>query len=416
MVFGGLRGSRFRHRPYRHGLAVLLPVALVLLWAPGASAANRIFWEDSGSNLISFANLDGSGHGGDLKTTGVTPNVPSGIAMDLLGGKIYWGDNGDNKISFAKLNDTGGGRHLKTTGASTPSGPTGVATDPATGKIYWGNINDSAVSFANLNDTGGGGDLSTSGATASGAAGVAVDPATGKIYWANAFANTISFANLDGSGGGDLDTTGATVSVPVGVAIDPTNGKIYWANANGAIPISFANLNDTGGGGDLSVGHATVDNPNGVAIDPERGKIYWANNGNSVFTISFAKLNGGGGGDLNTSGASALNDPVFPALLKRPLATARPKLSGGSKVGSRLSCSNGTWAPDLIESFLYQRPVSFSYAWNRNGKHISGATKKTLTASSAGKYTCSVTAKNQAGKAKNTSRAHTVKTLNRPYP
>jgi hypothetical protein len=237
---------------------------------------------------------------------------------------------------------------------------------------------------------------------------VVVDPATGKIYWANQGANTISFANLDGSGGGgDLDTTGATVNNPEGVAIDSANGKIYWANFEDFThPISFANLNDKGGGGDLNTPSGGV-NAEGVAIDPQAGNIYWANNGPATF--SFAKLdNSGGGGSIDTTGATTFDFPSFPALLKVPLATAKPKISGGSVAGSKLSCSKGTWAPDLIESFLYQRAKSFSYAWSLNGTPISAATTKSITASSAGKYKCTVTAKNQAGSTKKTSASHTV--------
>jgi DNA-binding beta-propeller fold protein YncE len=410
MAFDRACGSRLRRRLYGRGGPLLLPAALVLLWAaPGARAANRIYWGDCNSNVISFANLDGSGHGGDLKTTGVTPDCPTGTAMDLLGGKIYWDDLGGNTISFARLNNTGGGGHLKTTGASTPSGPTGVATDPAAGKIYWGNNLSGTLSFAELNNTGGGGDLSTSGATVSNPDGVAIDPATGKIYWTNFTNDTISFANLDGTGGGDLNTMGATVAHPSGVAIDPANKKIYWANyGDPSHPISFANLNDTGHGGNLDVSGATPEGAAGVAIDPEGGRIYWANN-LVANTISFAKLdNTGGGGELKTTGASPPEGPGFPVLLKKPLATAGPKISGGSRVGSKLSCSKGKWAPDLLESFLYQRPVRFSYAWSRNGKRITGATKHSIIASHTGTYTCTVTAKNQAGSTKKTSASHKV--------
>ncbi|MGN6167793.1 MAG: hypothetical protein ACTHQQ_06430 [Solirubrobacteraceae bacterium] len=391
-------------------MAVVFSAALVLWWAaPGAGAANRIYWGSCIANTVSFANLDGTGQGGDLNTSGVTPNCPSGTAMDLPGGRIYWADGGGTTISFANLDNTGGGGHLNTTGASVPNFPAGVATDPATGKIYWadtGSAPGSAgpLSFANLNGAGGGGDLSTSGATLVNPSGVAIDPGAGKIYWANSSANTISFANLDSTGGGgELNTTGATVDSPDGVAIDQATGQIYWANrGDDTHPISFANLDDSGGGGDLDVSGTTPGGADGVAINPEAGKIYWANFfGN---TISFANLNNtGGGGELSTTGATTPNGPSFPALLKAPLSTARPKISGGSVVGATLSCSPGTWAPDLLGAFLYQQPVSFSYAWSRNGTPISGATSNSITGSSAGNYTCTVKATNQAGSTTKTS-------------
>jgi hypothetical protein len=283
-----------------------------------------------------------------------------------------------------------------------------VATDPAAGRIYWAD-NTGQLSSARLNNTGGGRDLSTSPLSPDDVQGVAIDPATGKIYWANGDANTISFANLNGTGsGGNLNTTGATVDGPDGVAIDSATGKIYWANSsNDADPISFAKLNDTGGGGNLNVTGATPGAATGVAIDPQAGKIYWANG--SRETISFAKLDdSGGGGELNTTGVSFQESPDFPALLKTPLATGRPNISGGSTVGSKLTCSKGKWAPDLIESFLYRRPVSFSYAWSLNGTPISSATTNSITASSAGTYKCVVTATNEAGSAKKTSGTHKV--------
>lgn len=413
MVVDRERGSGFRQGLWRRVLVVLVPAALVLSGASGARAASRIYWGDCGSNTVSFANLNDTGHGGDLKTTGVTPNCPQGVAMDLLNGKIYWADLGQGlgtTISFANLNNTGGGAHLDTSGATMPSGPLGVATDPATGRIYWGDVTGT-LSFAAVDNTGSGGDLSTSGATPDNAAGVAIDPATGRIYWTNYTADKISFANLDGTGnGGDLDTQGATVSEPEGLAIDPANGKIYWTNSgDNSFAISYANVNDTGHGGELNLSGTKPKEANGLAIDPEAGKIYWANLGGH--TISFVNINDtGGGGELKTTGASPLDGAGFPALLKVPLATARPKLGGSSKAGAKLSCSEGKWAPDLLESFLYQQPVSFDYSWSRNGKPIADAAKNSITASRAGTYTCTVTAINEAGHTKKTSKAHKVKT------
>lgn len=97
-------------------------------------------------------------------------------------------------------------------------------------------------------------------------------------------------------------------------------------------------------------------------------------------------------------------------MLKRPLAKAAPKVSGGSTVGANLSCSKGKWAPDLIGAFLYQQPASYGYRWSRNGKRIAGANSKSILASMPGTYTCTVHAKNQAGSTAKTSAPHTVHT------
>jgi len=275
----------------------------------------------------------------------------------------------------------------------------------AADRVYWANLGADKISFANLDGSGGGGDLSTGGATVSGPIGVAIDPAAGRIYWANTGTDAISFANLDGSGGGDLSTSGATMSNPIGVAIDPAAGRIYWANAV-ADKISFANLDGSGGGGDLSTSGATVSLPVGVAIDPAAGRIYWANAGTDA--ISFANLDGsGGGGDLSTSGAT-VSDPNFPALLRAPSGAGAPAITGASAPGSALSCSQGSWAPDLLGSFLYRAPRSFAYQWTLDGSDIAGATASSYTAFVAGDYRCRVTASNQAGAGSQTSAAHAV--------
>jgi hypothetical protein len=81
---------------------------------------------------------------------------------------------------------------------------------------------------------------------------------------------------------------------------------------------------------------------------------------------------------------------------------------GGASAGSTLSCSQGTWAADLLGAFLYRAPRGFSYSWTRDGATIPGATSNTIVASSAGEYACQVTAHNQAGEAAQTSAPFTV--------
>jgi hypothetical protein len=389
-------------RHYRLAATPIVVAFLLLAAAPAALAADRIYWasDSSVAPTISFAKLDGSG-GANLATTGATLNDPTGVAIDPATGRIYWANAIPNKFSFASLGGNGGG-DLTTTGA-TVNGPVGVTIDRAAGRMYWANASGNKISFANL-DGSGGGDLATTGATVDHPEGVAIDRAGGRIWWANFFGNKISFAHLDGSGGGDLPTTGATVALPAGVAVEPAAGRIYWTNFGGD-KVSFANLNGSGGGGDLATTGATVSDPWGAAVDPAAGKIYWANcTGNK---ISFANLNGSGGGDVTTSGAK-VDCPDSPALLKTPSGTGAPAISGGSAVGATLSCSHGSWAPDLIGSFLYRAPQSFAYRWSLNGAGLAGATQNSLTANSPGDYRCVVTAHNHAGSASQTSAPHAI--------
>ena len=140
--------------------------------------------------------------------------TPAALGAD----RIYWG-NGNDTISYANLDGSGGGGQLNLSGA-TPSSPRGVAIDRAAGRIYWANQGNDTISYANLDGSGGGGELNISGTLPSKPHGLAIDPAAGRIYWANDD-NTISYANLDGSGGDQLDITGATPDSPYGAAIDP---------------------------------------------------------------------------------------------------------------------------------------------------------------------------------------------------
>ena len=61
-----------------------------------------IFWTDFGADKIQRANLDGSNIE-DLVTQGLS--VPTGIALDVVGGKMYWTDlaNYTDKIQRANL-------------------------------------------------------------------------------------------------------------------------------------------------------------------------------------------------------------------------------------------------------------------------------------------------------------------------
>ena len=70
---------------------------------------------------IAYANLNGTGNAHNLSTAPVTPNRPHGVALDPARGKIYWpnyANGADGTISSANLNGSGGGANIPTTGAS----------------------------------------------------------------------------------------------------------------------------------------------------------------------------------------------------------------------------------------------------------------------------------------------------------
>lgn len=387
-------------------LATLIGTALLCLWAvPLATAANTIFWTNpyTATSTIYLANLDGSsGSPGTLSTSGATVSSPWGLAPDPAAGKIYWANYGvgpGSKISWANLDGSGGGD--LNTGAATVSGPEGVVVDHAAGKIYWANGSGNKISWANL-DGSGGGDLNTGTATVNNPLGVAIDSAAGKIYWANYGAGNISFAKLDNSGGGDLNIAGTTVSNPWGVTIDSALGKIYWGNFT-ADALDYANLDGTGGGV-LATSGAAQHGPMPGAIDSTTGKIYWSN-WSSGGGIMFANVDGSGGG--GTLYPTATN-PAMPAILKSPTAAGAPAITGSSAFGSTLSCSQGSWAPDLLGELLYRAPRSFALQWSRDGADIAGATQSSITASAPGQYRCKVTATNFAGSTTQESAPFTV--------
>jgi hypothetical protein len=86
-------------------------------------------------------------------------------------------------------------------------------------------------------------------------------------------------------------------------------------------------------------------------------------------------------------------------------------VTGGAAPGAKLTCSTGTWAPDLLGAHLYRAPQSLSYQWRRDGADLIGANASTYTAQSTGTYSCRVTVANAAGSAVQVSAGHPIATL-----
>ena len=227
-------------------------------------------------------------------------------------------------------------------------------------------------------------------------------PANNKIYWTNQFSDQVRAGNLDGSG--TAQTLFGGEDNPLGVAADPAAGKIYWTDLGSGL----VRVGPLGGSG---VGPAQTlfsgETPSGPAIDPTTNKIYWTSF-QSGSGIRVGNLDGSGTAStlFNGEGAS-----LFAALVKAPVNTEPPTIFGGDEVGSELTCQNGTWASDLLASFLFRAPASFTFQWQRNGSNI--ATGPTFTPDMPGDYACTVTATNQAG---STSATSAVKTVNLPVP
>jgi DNA-binding beta-propeller fold protein YncE len=404
--------------------------------------ADSIYWTNFADSAIRAAALAGGGNVDTLYDLAQGAAGPRGVAIDSAAGRIYWANQGDNRIRGAPL---AGGTVDSLYGPGQVVGlPGGVAIDPAAGQIYWTNEDDNTIRGARLAGGGSANSLYDGPARGvNGPGGVAIDPAAGRIYWTNSEDNTIRSAPLAGGTASPLYGAAEGVSRPAGVAIDSAAGRIYWTNL---VDNTIRGAPLAGGGPvDTLYGPAQgVSRPCGVAIDPPAaipitleprpstfsrwlgtaggrvrnwllgwlgrfpaGRIYWANDGDN--TIRGASLAGGGSVDTLYGGSGlGVNWPRFLALLRVPLGTGAPAISGGGQLGQRLSCSRGAWAADLVGSFLYRAPQSFAYQWTLGGSDIGGATLAAYTPTAPGSYTCRVIATNRAGSTAQTSAAVAV--------
>ena len=110
-----------------------------MYWVDSGREMNLMNLMESGTAKIQRSNLDGSGVE-TLVTTGL--GTPKGIALDVAGGKMYWTDSGremyrmesgTEKIQRSNLDGSG----VETLVASGLHSPSGLALDISGGKMYW---------------------------------------------------------------------------------------------------------------------------------------------------------------------------------------------------------------------------------------------------------------------------------------
>ena len=266
-----------------------------------ASQTWKLYWTDFRTDKIQRSNLDGSGVE-DLVTTGL--DYPSGLALDVSGGKLYWTDAGTDKIQRSNL-DGSGVEDLVTTGLV---GPGGLALDVSGGKLYWGDGLAAKIQRSNL-DGSGVEDLVTTGLE--GPFGLALDVSGGKLYWTDTGTAKIQRSNLDGSGVEDLITTG--LEGPRGLALDVSGGKLYWTDT-GTAKIQRSNLDGSGVEDLVTTG---LETPSVLALDVSGGKLYWGD----WDKIQRSNLDGSGVEDLVTTG---LGKPSGLALGLVPVEAVAP--------------------------------------------------------------------------------------------
>ena len=277
----------------------------------------KLYWTDSGTDKIQRSNLDGSGVE-DLVTTGLSR--PSGLALDVSGGKMYWTDWETDKIQRSNLNGSGV-EDLVTTGVWTPNG---LALDVSGGKMYWTDSGSRKIRRSNL-DGSGVEDLVTTGLSRP--SGLALDVSGGKMYWTDWETDKIQRSNLNGSGVEDLVTTG--LRSLGGLALDVSGGKLYWTDRV-TDKIQRSNLNGSGVEDLVTTG---LDWPGGLALDVSGGKLYWTDA--DTRKIQRSNLNGSDVEDLVTTG---LESP-------RGLALGLVPVEAGPDLVVRASVSDNSLTP-----------------------------------------------------------------------
>jgi hypothetical protein len=380
--------------------ALLGALAVVLLLAGAARAADGVYWSDFEGGQIFRADLAGGAPTPLLPPSEGARNI-GGVAVDAAAGKLYWTQlgNGGAAIMVADL-DGGGARPLNTSGSKIDGligFPIGLTIDSRGGRVYWANVEigggSSSIGYANL-DGSGGGVVDTTGASVDSPEGLAVYPAAGRIYWTDTGADKIAFANLAGGGGGNLEIEPGAVSFPSGLAIDAASQKIYWGNVVGADTIGVANL---AGGAATELRPSGIDDPTGVALDTAANRLYWGQAAPPALMFA-SPLDGsgvGGGFDLSDLGPGAA--VLRPILFKAPVSAGAATLSGRAAIGGTLTCASSAWLPDAPEAQLYRAARAVSYQWLRGGQPVAGATASAIKVTEAGSYTCHSIGTNGAG-------------------
>jgi DNA-binding beta-propeller fold protein YncE len=298
-------------------LFALLALGAALNLVAAAQQGDRMYWTDlgtvTGDGKIQRANLDGSTIQ-DLVTTGLI--LPSGIALDVAGGKMYWTNTAvpttaNSKIQRANLDGSNVEDLVNNLVTTVLTGPMGIALDVAGGKMYWtdqeiwaadGRIQRADLDGSNIED------LVSTGLT--GPSGIALDVAGGKMYWTDAKAAKIQRADLDGSNIQDLVT--GVLSSPAGIALDVVGGKMYWTDpGQDSVADGKIQRADLSGGNveDLVCAacppeHTALTTPIGIALDVAAGKMYWTDRGTTAADgrIQCADLDGSNIEDLVSTG------------------------------------------------------------------------------------------------------------------
>jgi low density lipoprotein receptor-related protein 5/6 len=222
------------------------------------SETEKQYWGDG--NKIFVSNLNGSGAFQliDCGTCGIT-----GLAIDPGGGKLYWTDTNRNMITRANLDGTGID-DLIFTGIG--SSLTDIDLDPSDNRMYWTNASSGTIMKARLDGT----DIDTVRSGSYTPQALALDEIAHKIYWYDV--NSKTLYTMDYSGGGlESRVSLTTGSIVQGIDLDLDSGKIYWSDA-GKGKIERANMVD-GSSREEVVDSGSGSYPWGLSLGPARSIV-----------------------------------------------------------------------------------------------------------------------------------------------
>ena len=193
-------------------------------------AAKKLYWTERMSNStgkIRRANLNGT----NVELVKKLTSVPHGIAVDVFNSKLYL-TNSWGKVQRLNLD----GSNFKPNLITGLDAPSGLAMDVNGGKVYWIEQTGDAtgkIQRANLD----GSNVQLVKSLTSVPRDLTIDTVNGRLYLTNSWGK-VQRLNFDGS---NFEPNLITdLDVPEGITLDVVGGKLYWTDAGG---INRANLN-----------------------------------------------------------------------------------------------------------------------------------------------------------------------------